>query len=47
MGKPVRKRPLERPRRRGMILKWTLKKLDGKAWTVLLWFKIGTAGGRL
>ena len=46
-GGPDRKRLLARHWRRGMILKWTLKKLDGEAWTVLLWFRIGTAGSRL
>ena len=27
-----------------IILKWMLKKQDGKAWTGLLWLRIGTSG---
>jgi hypothetical protein len=30
-----------------IILKWIFKKWDGEAWTGLLWFRIGTGGGRL
>ena len=30
-----------------IILKWIFKKWDGKTWTVLLWVRIGTAGGLL
>jgi len=30
-----------------MVLKWIYKKWDGKAWTVLLWVRIGTGGGLL
>ena len=29
-----------------MLLKWILKKLDGKAWTGLLSLGIGTGDGR-
>jgi hypothetical protein len=27
-----------------IILKWILKKLDGTAWTGLIWLGIGTSG---
>jgi hypothetical protein len=27
-----------------IILKWTLKLYDGRAWTGLLWLRIGTSG---
>jgi hypothetical protein len=30
-----------------MILKWIVKKCDGKEWTGLLWLRIGTGGGHL
>jgi hypothetical protein len=30
-----------------ILLKLLLQKLDGKAWTGLIWFRIGTAGKRL
>jgi hypothetical protein len=30
-----------------IILKWIFSKLDGEAWTGLLWFRIGTGGGLL
>jgi hypothetical protein len=30
-----------------LILKWTFKKWYREAWTGLIWFKIGTGGGRL
>ena len=30
-----------------MILKWIFKKWDVKAWTGLLWLRIGTGGGHL
>jgi hypothetical protein len=29
-----------------IILKWIFKNLDGRAWTELIWLRIGT-GGRL
>jgi hypothetical protein len=42
------KRPLGRPRHRwGIILKCIFKKWDGKAWTGLIWLRIGTVGGGL
>jgi hypothetical protein len=30
-----------------IILKWIFKQLDGKAWTGLMWLRIGTGGGPL
>jgi hypothetical protein len=43
VGKPERKRPLKRPRRR-----WVDNiKMDGVVWTRLIWFRIGTSGGLL
>jgi hypothetical protein len=27
-----------------IMLRWILKKGDGKAWTVLIWLRIGTIG---
>ena len=30
-----------------MILKWILKKRDGRSWTGLIWLRIGTDGGLL
>ena len=27
-----------------ILLKWILKKLDGEAWTVLIWLRTGTGG---
>jgi hypothetical protein len=30
-----------------MKLKWIFKNWDGKTWTGLLWFRIGTVGGLL
>jgi hypothetical protein len=32
---------------RRIILKWISKRLDGEAWTGLIWLRIGTGGGRL
>jgi hypothetical protein len=40
LGIPEGKRPLGRPR-----LRWILKKVDGEAWTGLMWLRIGTGGG--
>jgi hypothetical protein len=28
-----------------MILKWIIRKWDGKAWTILIWLGIETGGG--
>jgi hypothetical protein len=49
MGRPQGKRPLGRPIGADgrIILKCIFKKWDGKAWTGLLWLKIGTFGGLL
>jgi hypothetical protein len=30
-----------------IILKWIFEKLDGGAWTGLIWLRIGTGGGLL
>ena len=30
-----------------IILKLIFKECDGEAWTVLIWIRIGTGGGRL
>jgi len=30
-----------------IILKWVFKKCDEEPWTGLIWFRIGTGGGRL
>jgi hypothetical protein len=30
-----------------IIIKWIFVKLNGKAWTGLIWLKIGTGGGLL
>jgi hypothetical protein len=40
--------PLGRPRRRWEDnIKTVFKKWDGKAWTGLIWLRIGTGGGLL
>jgi hypothetical protein len=47
VGKPERKRPLERPWRvvdRSIILKWILGKYDWRVWTEFTWLRIGTVG---
>jgi hypothetical protein len=42
VGKPEGKRPLGRLIVDGrIILKWMCKKLDGQAWTGLIWLSIG------
>jgi hypothetical protein len=47
-GKPEGRRSFERPRYRwGIILKWILKKQDGRVWTGLVWLRIGISGGLL
>jgi hypothetical protein len=49
VGKPEGKKPLGGPRRVDgrIILKWILNRQDGRAWTGLIWFRIGTSGGLL
>jgi hypothetical protein len=46
VGRPEGKGPLGRPRCRsgggGVILEWILKKSVGRAWTGLIWLRIGT-----
>jgi hypothetical protein len=42
VGKPERKRPLGRPRRR-----WVNMKMDGVLLAGLIWLRIGTTGGTL
>ena len=42
VGKPERKKPLGRPRRR-----WIFRKWDEGVWTGLIWLRIGTGGGHL
>jgi hypothetical protein len=31
----------------GIMLKWILKKYDGRVWIGLIWLRIGTNGGLL
>jgi hypothetical protein len=48
VGRPERKRPLGRTRRRwGIILKRVFKKWKREAWNVLFWLRIGTGSGLL
>ena len=47
VGKPEGRRPLERPRRDGWILRWISRKWDVGIWTGLGWPRIETGGGRL
>jgi hypothetical protein len=45
VGNPEGKRPLERPRRRWVvILGWILERWDGVMWIGLGWLRIGTGG---
>ena len=47
-GRPDGKIPLERPKHSGrIILHCIVRKWDMKAWTGLLWLRIGTGAGRL
>jgi hypothetical protein len=46
IGNPGAKRPLGRPRRRWITLRWTFYRLNGVLWTGLVWLRIG-AGGEL
>jgi hypothetical protein len=48
LGKPERKRPLGRPRRRQEDnIKMVLHGYDGRTWNILIWLRIGTGGGLL
>ena len=48
VGKPERKRPLGRPRRRWEDnIKMDLKEVGWGAWTGLIWLRIGKGGGNL
>jgi hypothetical protein len=48
VGKPERKRPLGRPRRRRMVnIKMGLREIGWAVWTGLVWLRIGTGGGLL
>ena len=48
VGKPERKRPLVRPRRRWEDnIKMDLQKWDVGAWTGSIWLRIGAGGGHL
>jgi hypothetical protein len=44
VGRPERKKPLGRPRCRLENIKYIFKRLDGEAWTGLIWLRIGTGG---
>jgi hypothetical protein len=46
VGKPGGRRPLGRPSRRWEDnIKLDLQELGWRAWTVLIWLRIGTSGG--
>jgi hypothetical protein len=48
IGKPDRKRPLGRPRRRWEDnIKMYLQEVGWGAWAGLIWIRIGTGGGHL
>jgi hypothetical protein len=50
VGKPERKRPLGRPRRRWVDnIKMDLREIgwDGVEWIGMIWFRIETSGGLL
>jgi hypothetical protein len=43
VGKPERKKPLRRPRRRREYM--ILSKVYGWAWTVCIWLRVGASDG--
>ena len=48
VGKPERKRPLGRPRRRwDENIKTDLQEVGCGVWTGAIWLRIGTGGGQL
>jgi hypothetical protein len=48
VGRPERRRPLGRPRRRWEDnIKIDLQEVGWRAWTGLIWLRIGTGGGLL
>ena len=48
VGKPERRRPLGRPRRRWEDnIRWIFRKWDVSAWNGSSWLRIGTGGGHL
>jgi len=48
MEKPERRRPLGRPRRRWEDnVKMDLPEVGRKAWTRMIWLRIGTGGGHM
>jgi hypothetical protein len=48
VGKPAKKRPLGRPRRRWVDnIKMDVREIDGVVWTGLIWLRTGTSRGLL
>jgi len=48
VGKPERKRPLERTRHRWEDnIRMDLREVRGKVWSGCIWLRIGTSGGLL
>jgi hypothetical protein len=48
VGRPVGKRTLQRLRRRWKNKKKSIfKNMEGRAWTIFIWLRIGTDGGPL
>jgi len=46
--RPVGKRSLQRPRHRWENnKKWIFKNMEGRAWNIFIWLRIGTEGGPL
>jgi hypothetical protein len=46
-GKPERRRPLGRPRRRWDGIKMDLEEIGWGVWSGFIWLSIGTVGGLL